>query len=134
VSCEVYEEVSGVRKAGPIIAGVAFFAVVLVLLFVASRGFPGTYINKESQSLGPFGGNKQETIAITFHRNGTFHGYDDIAGKWELKGEDLTLHLETTMMKGNSYTGKVRRDKIYFDQAPNFIGPFGVTFTKRTPF
>jgi len=122
------------RKAGLIVAAVAFFGVVLVLLFIVSRGFPGTYVNKTSQTIGPFGKSGDQTISITFHRDGTFDGYDDISGKWELKGDQLTLHLETTMMRGMTYTGKVRRDRIYFDMAPNFVTPFGVTFTKKKPF
>jgi len=126
--------VGGVRKAVPFIAAGAFFAVVIVLLLVVSRGFPGTYANKTSQTIGPFGKSGDQTISITFHRDGTFDGYDDISGEWELKGDQLTLHLDTTVMRGTTYTGKVRRGKIHFDQAPNFIGPFGVTFTKSRPF
>jgi len=121
------------RKALVAVAAVVLIAALLVLVFLASRGFPGTYVNKTSESVGP-GGGKKDVLKITFHRDGTFDGYDDIAGKWELKGDRLTMHLETTTMRGMTYTATVRRDKIYFDMAPNFVTPFGVTFTKRKPF
>jgi hypothetical protein len=126
------------QKVLAVVGAIAVSVVVLGgvvggALLLVSRGFPGTYVNNSSQSLGP-GGPKTEVLKITFHRDGSFDGYDDIAGKWELKGDKLTLHLETGMMRGMTYTATVRRDKIQFDMAPNFVTPFGVTFTRHRPF
>jgi hypothetical protein len=117
------------------VAGVTILLVAALVggLLLVSRGFPGTYVNNTSQSFGP-GGPKTEVLKITFHRDGTFDGYDDISGKWELNGDKLTLHLDTSMMRGTTYTATVRHGKIHFDMAPNFMTPFGVTFTKRKPF
>jgi len=114
-------------------AVVVVAAVLAAVLLSGCGGFPGTYVNQTSHTMGP-GGGKKEVLKITFHRSGTFDGYDDIAGKWELHGDRLTLHLETGMMRGMPYTAIVRGDKIIFDMAPNFVPPFGVTFTKRKPF
>ena len=105
-------------------------ALLLVALFAGCGGFGGTYVNKESHRVGP-GGGKTETLKITFHKDGTFEGYDDISGTWKLKDEQLTLTCETGgFAPGMCYTARVRKDRIVFDRAPNFVGMPGVAFTK----
>jgi hypothetical protein len=117
-------------------------AVYLSLVLLASLmvggcgalgGFGGTYVNKSSTSIGPMTGphGKTETIRIRFHRNGRFDAYDDLTGTWTKKGDIVTLKMDNGRMPGMTYPAKIAGNKLIFQAgAPNFVTPFGITFTK----
>jgi len=109
-------------------------AGLAVLVLGGCGGFGGTYVNKSSTSVGPMSGphGKQETIAIRFHGNGTFDAYDDLTGTWTKKGDIVTLKMENGRMPGMTYPAKIVGKKLVFQAgAPNFVDPFGITFTKK---